>query len=545
MPFLMVSTPTGDTFRYDIESESARIGRSGDNDLVIPDDEAVSRHQHARLDRRPDGIYLVHMTGKNPTTINHCQIRGPTRLAPGDVIGIGRTELTYDLVPETVAMTSDAWSGDNHATITPGDLGTLPLPHSSRRIRGSLTMDLIAEADRQLVVQQPILEIFEAIMDLARRAVPYERGALLTVEGGDLVHQIVRASPHSRDEDFHVSRAIATHVMSTKQSILTTDVSGEPGIPSTDSFAEMQIRSLMCVPLMKDDDVTGLLYVDSRARDPSFDRSALRLLTHLANVAAAKLENKRLFDQIVDTRIMVTELRRAAEIQSDLLPGEAPLIPGYIVYGSSVPCHTVGGDYYDFLKLGGGRYAVGLGDIAGKGLSAALLMCAFQATVRAVTEFGLPPHETVGKLDRLMRGLFPINRFVTFFYASFDPESDIVTYVNAGQCCPCVIRREGSIEKLPGCGPPLGILDEASYVSRQVRLDPGDLLLTHSDGAIEVLNRDEEQFGEERLLQVAAQARNEAPESMVERLKNAIDDHHADLPPEDDVTFLILKRKVD
>jgi len=301
----------------------------------------------------------------------------------------------------------------------------------------------------------------------------------------------------------------------------------------------------MCVPLWDNREVIGLIYVDNRHRAGLFTEENLRLLANLANVAAVKIENARLFEQVVAAERMEQELQKAAEIQDHLLPAHGPPIPGYQIYGSSVPCRAVGGDYFDYIGLADGRYGIGLGDVAGKGLPAALLMCAFQAGLQALCEMGLPPGETIARLNRLLCRQIPENRFVTFFFAVLDPGRHTLTYVNAGQNPPCRVR-PGSmqLDRLPATGPPLGLIADAVFTAGTLELLPGDVVVCFSDGATEGRNASDEEFGEEQLLDIVRQGLAGTPEEIVRRATTAVDQHCSASPRQDDTTMVVLKRVV-
>jgi serine phosphatase RsbU (regulator of sigma subunit) len=300
----------------------------------------------------------------------------------------------------------------------------------------------------------------------------------------------------------------------------------------------------MCAPLWDNREVIGLIYLDSRQKAGLFTLDDLKLLTHLANVAAVKIENARLFEQAVAAERMEQEIQKAAEIQNHLLPSESPPIPGYEIFGTSLMCRAVGGDYYDYVALGDGRYGLGLGDVAGKGLPAALLMASFQASLRALSEMGLTPDDTICRLNRLLSRSIPANRFVTFFYAVLDPRSNELTYVNAGQNPPYVVRAGGGTpERLEQSGPPLALLDDATYVPHHTHLEPGDVLVCYSDGVSEARGPAEEEFGEIRLTDVVEKDAQKGAPDLVRLVTEALQAHCAGRTYQDDVTLVILKRK--
>jgi hypothetical protein len=259
----------------------------------------------------------------------------------------------------------------------------------------SPALSIILEADKELVFHRPLGQILETIIDLVGKAVPFDRGLLMLIENGRPVPKVIRVPPGEEGRTISISQTIADRVIHRQESVLTADALADERFREGHSVVAQQIRAAMCVPLWNNQEVIGLIYIDSRRRAGLFLEEHLRLLTHLANVAAVKIENVKLFEQRVEAERTEQELQKAWEIQKILLPSESPPISGYLLHGTSDPCRVVGGDLYDFIELPGGRHAIALGDVAGKGYPAALLMCFFQAALRALCDLDLPPVETM------------------------------------------------------------------------------------------------------------------------------------------------------
>src|SRR5882672_5842796 len=566
MDYLTVLSPEGERSRYDLAAGAIRIGRSSGSDLVLQDLN-VSR-VHAEVVRRPEGYYVLDAGGKNGTFLNDGRIDQPTLLHPGDRIRVGTTTLVFNGAPTSPVEFSDAplQPGPGTTYLAPEGLRTpalaglplflaadgTPVPRSGPGVRVITTpaqtaadaaLKIIFEADKELVFHRPLDEILETIMDLAGRAVRFERGLLMLLENGTLEPRVVRVPQDEVGRPISISRTIADRVMKNQESVLTSDALFDDRFKAGVSVEMQHIRSLMCVPLWDNRVVIGLIYVDSRQRAGLFTEENLRILAHLANVAAIKIENARLFEQAVAAERMEQELQKAAEIQNHLLPGEGPPIPGYALFGNSLPCREVGGDYYDYIQLPGGRYGIGLGDVAGKGLPAALLMCSFQASLRALSELDLPVEETIGRLNRLLCRSIPENRFVTFFYGILDPQSHVLSYVNAGQNPPAVVRATGEAVRLSQTGPPLGLFEQSAYSAETVPIASGEILVCYSDGVTEAWSPAEEEFGEDRLLEQVRQSSDRAPGEIVRRVGIALDGHCEGSTRQDDVTLVVLKRE--
>src|SRR5213594_1217246 len=543
MDFLTVIAPEGTSARRDLDAETLRIGRASGNDLVLKDLN-VSR-SHAAISRRVNGVYVLDAGGKNGTFVNDRRIGEPTRLSPGDRVRLGSTLLIFNGTTASSVEFSDRpllqGAGTTYlsaASLRTPELHDIPLlldsntppPTPPGGAVAASVAGIIQEANEELVFHRPLPEILETIMDLVRRAVPFERGLLMLREGETLRAQVIRVPPDEAGSTISISRTIADRVLRSKESILTSDALLDDRFRMGHSVEAQQLRSVMCVPLWDNREVIGLIYVDNRHRAGLFTEENLRLLANLANVAAVKIENARLFEHVVAAERMEQELQKAREIQDFLLPAQGPPIPGYEVYGSSVPCRAVGGDYFDYIGLEDGRYGIGLGDVAGKGLPAALLMCTFQAGLQALCEMGMPPGETIGRLNRLLCRQIPENRFVTFFFAILDPKRHTLTYVNAGQNPPCRLRTGVEVERLTATGPPLGLLPGASFQTGTLEILPGDVVVCFSDGATEGRSGSDEEFGEARLIDIVRQDPLATPEAIVDRIAAAVESHCAASP---------------
>jgi sigma-B regulation protein RsbU (phosphoserine phosphatase) len=207
-------------------------------------------------------------------------------------------------------------------------------------------------------------------------------------------------------------------------------------------------------------------------------------------------------------RRLVSELKDAREIQHDLLPGSVREIPGFKVAQSWRPAREVGGDYYDVIRLGS-QTAVCIGDVAGKGMPAALLMSNVQAVVKAYAAEGVEPHELCDKVNQFICANVGHQRFVTFFYALLESETRRLVYANAGHAAPILVpasaRGREDFSYLSDGGAVLGIFDDWKYEQSEVRLSSGDRLLLFTDGITEARNAKGDEFGEERLAELLFQ----------------------------------------
>jgi phosphoserine phosphatase RsbU/P len=357
------------------------------------------------------------------------------------------------------------------------------------------------------------------------------------LEGEELVPRAARG------EGFRISGAVRDRVIKEKTSLLVRDARLDEAFAGRMSIVQQQIRSMLAVPLQTDDRVIGLIYLDSPHFVHEFTKDDLNLLTVMANVAAIRIEHTRLAEVEQAERILARDLEQAAVIQRGLLPVSAPVVPGLDLAGYNAPCRTVGGDYYDFLTYPDGRVAMLVGDVAGKGMPAALLMSSLQARVQVLFDDPVDLAALVTRLNRIITSNCPSNRFISFFFGVLDPKTGVLTYVNAGHNPPLLVHRTGDVEKLEGTGVILGILPVAKYEQRTCTLEPGDVVVLFSDGVTEACTPDtDEEFGEDRLAAALAELKDLPAQSIIESINQQVQEFTAGAPPADDITLVIAKR---
>jgi sigma-B regulation protein RsbU (phosphoserine phosphatase) len=289
----------------------------------------------------------------------------------------------------------------------------------------------------------------------------------------------------ARGDGFKISSTVRDRVLKEKASLLVRDAQLDQALREHVSIVEQKVRSMIAVPLQTNDRVIGLIYVDSPHLIREFSREDLNLLTVMANIAAIRIEHARLNEIETTKRAMAKEMEQAAQIQKGLLPVRAPILKGLELAGKTVACYTCGGDYYDFLTFPDGRVATLVGDVAGKGMPAALLMSSLQARVQVLFEEPDELARKVGRLNKAISSNCPDNRFITFFMNVIDPATGELVYTNAGHNPPLLVRAAGGFDLLSeGGGVILGILPMATYKESRTSMLPGDVLVLFTDGIL-------------------------------------------------------------
>jgi len=266
------------------------------------------------------------------------------------------------------------------------------------------------------------------------------------------------------------------------------------------------------------------------------------LLSILAGQSAQVIETARLYEEEKKLATVHQELSLAYEIQTNLLPSKAPTILGFDVAGVSIPAQSVGGDYFDYIKIDDYHWGMALGDVSGKGMGASLLMANCQATLRGQAQFGLSVHETVERSNRLLSDNIRRGSFVTLFYGVLDAISGQFRFTNAGHNKPYVHRADGSLDMLTIGGLVVGFIGSQKYKEDSIILGKGDTLFIFSDGVTEAMNHAHEQFEEERLEGILKNMGDVSAQAYIDTVYAAVKKHAAGAPQNDDITMLVVKR---
>lgn len=268
---------------------------------------------------------------------------------------------------------------------------------------------------------------------------------------------------------------------------------------------EPSTHSEVAIPLRVGERLVGVFTASHPDLD-AFPRQQLRLLQALCDHVAVAVDNAHRFrSERAEREAMSREAEEARSIQQALLPKSSPYVPGFAISGLSISARAVGGDWYDFIPFPDGRWGLVLADVSGKGTAAALLMSATRGMLRSLAEACCSPAEVLDKLNGLLVEDFPAGKFVTLVFAVLDPTTRSVTFASAGHLQPLLVDDTGPRFLDTERGLPLG-LSCGDYSESTVVLSPGSRLVFYSDGISEASNRDEEEYGLDRLAQHVSSA---------------------------------------
>jgi len=528
------------------------LGRAAENKIVV-NDSTVSK-KHAEIVLREDGYWIRDLMSKNGTKVNGALIQ-ESRLKPGDQIGLGACQIQF--APEGGDPGSSARVADTKA---PGTVQAVPLADLVGTSQSGTNINAIAATGTSpqrmaqffqgmerlgpaLLAHKPMGELFQFIVDLTSDVLHSDRTVLVLrgEDGQELIPKATKQRGRTVGQEIIVSRSIARRAIDDRTAILTSDAQSDARFKEQQSVIRQRIHSAMCVPLWHEDEVLGVLYVDNVAAPIPFEHTDLLILTHIGHLAAVKILETKSFEELQRRKQMEEELKRAANIQQSLLPTGPLHRPPYRVAGKNIPSSDVGGDYFDFIEGEGALLTVCLGDVAGKGMPAALLMTNLHASVRAHVESDGDLPTVMARLNRSIHHAVRGERFITLVLIAIDCSTGEIRYVNAGHNPPFLVHASGQTEKLSVGGLLLGMFPEATYESAAMRMVPEDILVLYSDGVTEARDDADDEFGEERLQAFLRKNRGLAPELLVESLIRTVHEFSSEGKPGDDVTVAVIR----
>ena len=533
MASFLVILGSGEQKLVSSQKKVLHIGRLPESEVYV--DEPVVSRRHAEI-FRSDNTYFVKDTGsRNGTLVNANRISQPTRLAPGDVVGVGNSRIIFE-PSESVSFLKDRGAAEPTSAIS---LATPPPPKQT--MAPLALLETVADIAREIVRDKPIEALLDSILEMCVDKTGAERAAIMLLgEEGKLTPQayLSRARLHSK---FAISSSIARKAIEENQAILIKDVAGDDNIQMSESIASLKIRSAICTPLWNGERTVGVLYVDTTKPERQFGELDLLFFSSLSGMIAEKIQNAMLADIAREKRRLDAELEIATEIQNRLFPAEIPRVSGYDLSAFNRSCTEVGGDYFDIIALGD-RIGIAIADVAGKGIGAAMLMSNLQAMLQVRSVETPDPAELLRRMNFDLIKRVGEGRFITLFYMTLDPESGRIRYSNAGHNPPFRLDKQGDLTPLEVSGMPLGILPDIAYENYETALGPGEVLLLYSDGITECMNKAGDLFGEERLDRVLRESAHGDAHSIRGAIFSAVDTFRENEPYSDDMTLIVLKR---
>ncbi len=551
-------------------TEPITIGRRTSNEMQILDP-TVSR-EHVRVSYSDDSGWVEDLGSTHGTFVNDIRVNAKQALSHNDRLRLGRAN-SNTMIFRTHREFSDLMETAEDIEPTAENLRNLwALLEISKALNSSLRLDDVLE------------KVIEAVLALTRA----ERGMLLL--GADAEHMEVKVQRNfdpSGTADSRYSSTVVNDVVTTGEPRILTDAAQDERFSGQESIVGLNLRTVMCVPLrlgrqriapLSDGNaeaataavdyaaaaatatdtsavpdgsgepdeqpaslnIVGVIYVDRRSPTRFFTAQDLALFESFASHAAVAIENARLFEEALEKRRMERDMQLAREIQQSLLPHEFPELSWASIYGTNVPARQVGGDYYDVFLTDEGSMVFAVGDVSGKGVPASLVMLMLQSSFLAESAAQDDLALVCERVNEFLVQRTTPERYATFFTGRLHDDGTLV-YVNAGHNPPMLLR-DGEVHLLMGGGLPLGLFKGRSYELQHSKLEPGDLLLVFTDGITEANNPQEEEFGEDRLLEVVRANIDADVRAVSDHVFAAIEDFSRGLlNPHDDITLMTVR----
>jgi len=544
-PRLVVIEPNGVRREVSVTASPFRIGRQTGNELLLRDSR-ISRQQ-AQLIAENGNWFVEDMGSRHGTFLNGEKVLRQ-ELKAQDRIDFG-IEDSYKLI----------FIGEGATIEELVERVEAPAPEQSGS-RELYHLGVLLDVARTLGTGLSLEDVLTTVVDAAIQVTQTERGVLyLAGPGEELVMSVARDSKKTtlRPGQVQVSQSVLRRVANSRRELIVSDTGEDPKAGQNESMARLELHTVVAVPISKlpliktldatistqQGELLGVLYLDSHKPSSAFTDTDREVLRTLANEAATVIENARLFSSSRAKARLDHEIEIASEIQRQLLPRALPNLPNLAVSGSTLSCQSVGGDCFDVIELGGGRYGFFVGDVAGKGISAALLATLLQGVFFTTAAMDIALPGIFSRVNQYLCDRSGEDRYATVFYGVLD-KSGRFEYVNAGHVPPLLLRKkDGTLEGMGSANFPVGMFSEAEYQSSRMQVEPGDYIVIYTDGVSEAANPQNELFEEARLRAILEAFKGETVEELTNAVREGVKEFVSGAAQSDDITILAIQYK--
>ena len=547
--------------QYELEGERWVLGRSPECDVVL-DVAAISR-RHIILNEETSGFFVQDLGSRNGTYINGQRVvdRAPIRHGdqmlicdvlfefsnpPSDLLG-GAAPESSSLLGALIGGKDSSEEDDTSTIMATVDVSRGGKASWQLSAKPEAQLKALIEISNNLGSTLSVKEILPKLLDsLFNIFVQADRGFIIMRPRPDapLVPVASKARRPGDEDNMRISRTIVEQAVEGKQAILSADAATDERFNMAQSIADFQIRSLICAPLIaKDGESLGVIQIDTRNQLSRFSDQDLQVLVGVANQASIAMDNARLHEDAVKQRALQRDLEVANQMQHALLPSKSPQVPGYHFFEFYESAYLVGGDYYDYVMLSEDRFAVIVGDVAGKGVSAAILMAKLSGDVRFWLAREPNTAKAMGEINASFSSHGWDDRFVTMVIAVIDPRTQTLELVNAGHMPPMLRNANGDVMEIGGdiTGFPVGVMDDCVFESYERKLEPGDFVTIFTDGFSEAMNSNRDLYGIEKMIEVISN-KDVGPYELGQHLLDDVRRFADDFPQSDDMCLVCFGR---
>jgi len=507
MASLMVLKGTNPGQSIALEGSEFVMGRDPKFCQIHIQNNAVSR-QHAKITRVQTVFYIEDLESRNGTWVNNQEIQQRTQLKDNDRIKICDCLFTFHNDSSSssgIEIQEDQADSPSTVHASVGRMSQQQLLEAQPTDKLRALLEVSAALSKTLQEETLLPQIADILFSVFKQA---DRCFVIMREDQDgnerLIPKVIKTRRANTETTARFSKTIVRRCLDSGQSLLFEDAQNGGQMALSASIAEFRIRSVMCAPLVNQDgNAYGLIQLDSQDRNKTFTQDDLKLLVGVANQAAIALDNARLHRIAVDMAVKHKDEQLAKDVQRSFLPASLPNIGGYQFYAFYQAAKNVGGDYYDFIPHTVTQLAILLGDVAGKGMPAALLMAKLSAEARYCLLMHPEVNKAIGRLNEQLLQAGMMDRFVTLSACLLDPARHTATFVSAGHESPLIYRHatntlEDAITH-DQSGFPLGMIEGTDYESNSIALEPGDCVLIFTDGVTDALSLQNQSLGMQRV----------------------------------------------
>lgn len=549
---------------FESEKNEISMGRSVNNDIMLRN--SLSSRKHCILSKKENEFIIKDLSSRNGTRVNGKLINEMT-IRVGDIIQVGKAT--------TITLASPEPSpGDQRRAAFPTGVAkkTKPVPApslsmsmlhkpSQEEVDHSKVRRILDERERFVRLyevtkainsQLDSEKLMELIMDTAIELIQAERGCIVVV-GEDQKPQEFQVARNLNKEDvsdleFQLSQSIIHHVLTTGEAVSTTNAQEDSRFVHSVSIRDQKLRAILCIPFIVKSKILGVVYLDNRFMKVKFEDGDLHLLEVFAEQAAIALENARLYEEIARKERIEFEIETASAIQNHLLPLNNPTLEGIELVGHTTPATEMGGDYYDFILSPETKMLYFcIGDVAGHGVASGLVMVMIRSILHALIPHNLSTKDILVEANKILYGSIPKNMFLSLNLLRWDSQRKKICYTSAGhEYLVHYHHRSKEVEMIMAGGMVLGPMKDITplITEKEMDLEPGDTLLLYTDGVTEATGDDGSYFSLERLKEVVLRWGSLSPQELIDKIEETVRKHLGKSDQLDDVTLVVLKRKL-
>ena len=544
----------GQAISHELTEDVTILGRLPESGLQL-DSNMVSR-RHAQVIRQGDEFVIEDLGSGNGTFVNGKKAEGSVVLKHGDRLKLGPMLLRYEssngedsVAPSSIsapaAFQVNVAEGNESATIM--GVGENASGFGLLEVHPEAKLKAIIEISRSLAGTVDLDLLLPKILDTLFSIFPHaDRGCILLKDenSGQMVPHAIKHRSDSDDDSVKLSRTILNSVLEERRGILSADAASDSRFDASESISNLTIRSMMCVPMLDlQGEPLGIINIDTQNPVKQFVQEDLDLLLAVAGQAALSYESAKLMASYAEKQKQDSEMAIARGVQHALLPEELPKIEGYEVFASYEAAQAVGGDYYDIIPLEDDKICLAFGDVAGKGVAAALVMARLSSVVRSTMIFVKDVQQAISEINNHMCVRACEGRFVTFVLMILDLKTNELHVANAGHMSPMSRLTDNGIFEFPDdcIGLPIGVMEDYPYEAVSRIVEPGEIVTVYTDGVSEAMNYDNELLGMEHLREFVATCPADATE-LGKAVLADVKRHANGRPQNDDITLMSFGR---